>query len=296
MKQFLKEPLLHFLFLGAAIFGFYVLIHQRQPAVYPDRWIVVSQGEVERLLMTWQKQWQRPPTEEELKGLINENIREEVLRREAVALGLDRDDIIVRRRLAQKFEFLIEDFAALRQPTDRELTSFFNLHQERYQIPSRFSFIHIYFNSEKRGAAVKQEAESVLKRLQSEKVDQEVFRLGDSFLLGIEFEEKTSVEVEQMFGRSFADTLGKMESGEWQGPVSSGYGWHLVKIMEKTPSRNREFSEVKDQVRNDWTEEERRKTKEESYERLLARYEIKIEKPVSNFEVIRTATAQEEKK
>lgn len=293
LKTFCKEPLLHFLLIGAALFGLQALLQPRQPEVPSARRIVVSQGDIERLRLTWQMQWQRPPTMEEWQGLLEAHIREEVLYREALALGLDRDDTIVRRRLAQKFAFLMQDLAASRPPMDAELASFFEQQRERYRVATRLSFSHVYFNPDRRGPAIERDTQEALVRLRAETAHKPAAELGDPFLLDHELWQKTTDEVEQMFGRAFAEAVVQVALGTWQGPVTSGYGWHLVKVDERIAARLLELSEVQDQVRRDWADAQRRMANEEVLTRVRARYEVVIQEPVAKPSGIAKAAATE---
>jgi peptidyl-prolyl cis-trans isomerase C len=291
MKKLFKEPLLHFLLIGAALFGLQALLQPRQPEAPAARRIVISQGELERLRLAWQMQWQRPPTVEEWQGLLEAHIREEVLYREALALGLDRDDTIVRRRLAQKFEFLTQDLAASRPPTDAELASFFEQHRERYRVATRLSFSHVYFNPDRRGPAIERDAQGALTRLLAEPAHEAAAELGDPFLLDHELRQKTTDEVERMFGRAFAEAVVNAAPGIWQGPITSGYGWHLVKVDERTAARLPDLVEVQNQVQRDWADAQRRTANEEVISRIRARYEVVIQQPATVPPEVAKATA-----
>jgi peptidyl-prolyl cis-trans isomerase C len=291
MKKLLAEPLLHFLLIGAALFGLQALLQPRQPEVPSARRIVISQGDIARLRLTWQMQWQRPPTAEEWQGLLEAHIREEVLYREALSWGLDRDDTIVRRRLAQKFEFLTQDLAVWRPPTDAELASFFVQHRGRYRVAARLSFSHVYFNPDRRGPAIEQD--EALARLRAEAAHEAAAELGDPFLLDHELQQKTTDEVEQMFGRTFAEAVVQVALGTWQGPVTSGYGWHLVKVDERVAARLLELSEVQDQVRRDWADAQRRMANEAVFARVRARYEVVIQEPATKPPEVAKAAATE---
>jgi peptidyl-prolyl cis-trans isomerase C len=281
MKKLFREPLLHFLLIGAMLFGLHALLQPRKPEEVPSaRRIVISQGDLERLRLTWQMQWQRPPTAEEWQGLVEAHIREEVLYREALALGLDRNDTIVRRRLAQKFEFLTQDLAASRPPTDAELASFFEQHRERYRVATRLSFSHVYFNPDRRGPAVERDVQEALARLLAGTAH-EAAELGDPFLLDHELWRRTTGEVEQMFGRAFAEAVVNVVPGTWQGPIASGYGWHLVRVDERAAARLPDLAEVQNQVQRDWADAQRRMANEEVFARVRSRYEVVIQEPAT---------------
>jgi len=272
MKKWHKEPLLHFLIIGAVIFAVFSIANKEEAAVSGNK-IVVSSAEIERLSATWSKKWNRPPTETELKGLVDSYIKEEVYYREALALGLDQNDTILRRRLMQKMEFLSNDLAELNQPDESALNKYFLDNQEKYKLPARVSFTHIYFSLDKRGAKIVEDAKSVLSGLNALRAPE----LGDSFMMEYDFVQETPFEVERLFGKGFAEQLFTLEKNTWQGPIESGYGLHLVRISEKVDSRMPEFASVIDKVRTDLMFERRQKMNKEIYERFKERYEIVVE-------------------
>ena len=277
MNKWYKEPLVHFLTVGALIFVLYSSVNKEE-ANYSGNKIVITISDIERLSNNWQKKWNRPPTEEELQGLIQSHIREEVFYREALALGLDRDDTIVRRRMMQKLEFLTTDISDLNEPEESQLTEFFLERQNQYRIPARISFSHIYFNVDKLGPRAEKDALNILSELNTLKEPvSKAFEHGDNFMLGHSFVEETPSNVARLFGEKFADRLFKSNVNTWQGPLESSYGLHLVYIGQKIESQVPEFSEVSEQVRRDWMYEQRQKTNKEIYERFKERYEVVVE-------------------
>ena len=278
MKKWLKEPLLHFLVIGALIFIVFSAVNEQEIPV-DEKKIVVSTGDIERLAANWLKSWNRPPTESELQGLIDSYIREEIYYREALALGLDQDDTVLRRRLMQKMEFLSQDIAELSTPNQASLEAYFHEHRDKYELPARVSFTHIYFNFDKHGREVFETANSVLAEVQAaaSPVDNAP-ELGDRFMMQYNFTLETPFEIARLFGQGFAEQLFQLEADGWVGPLESGYGLHLVLINEKIEARMPEFASVIDRVRTDWMFEQRQKTNREIYERFKKRYDIVIEK------------------
>ncbi|KKK65306.1 hypothetical protein LCGC14_2975480 [marine sediment metagenome] len=272
MKKFYKEPLLHFLIIGALIFVLFSIVNKDEDIVSGNK-IVVSSAEIERLSDNWSKKWNRPPTETELKGLVDSYIKEEVYYREALALGLDQNDTILRRRLMQKMEFLSNDLADLSTPDETALNKYFLDNQEKYELPAQVSFTHIYFSLDKRGAKAFEDAKSVLSGLNPLSAPEK----GDSFMMEYDFVQETPFEVERLFGKRFAEKLFTLETNTWLGPIESGYGLHLVRIVEKIDSRMPELASVIDKVRTDFMFEQRQKMNKEIYERFKERYEIVIE-------------------
>ncbi len=272
MKKFYKEPLLHFLIIGVLIFTLFSIVNKEEDIVSGNK-IVVSTADIQRLSSNWAKKWNRPPTENELQGLVDSYIREEVYYREALALGLDKNDTILRRRLMQKMEFLSNDLAALNKPDETELNAFFLDNQEKYELPARVSFTHIYFSLDKRGAKVVEDAKSVLSGLDLPRAPE----LGDSFMMQYDFVKETPFEVERLFGKVFANQLFTLETNTWLGPIESGYGLHLVRISEKIDSSIQELALVIDKVRTDLMFERRQKMNKEIYEKFKERYEIVVD-------------------
>ena len=277
MKRWHKEPLVHFLAIGALIFGVFALVNNEEDYSGENR-ITVTAVDMERLSNNWSKKWNRPPTETELKGLVDSYVREEVYYREALALGLDEDDTIIRRRMMQKMEFLTNDLAELNAPDGSALNEYFIDHKDRYELPPRLSFTHIYFSSDKRGAKAVEDAKNLLSGLNASPRNlSRGSERGDSFMLQYDFTDETPFEVSRLFGNNFSDELFKAETNGWQGPIESGYGLHLVRISEKSGARMPELASVIDKVRTDLIFEQRQKTNKEIYERFKERYEIVIE-------------------
>jgi hypothetical protein len=289
MKKVYKEPLLHFLIIGAMIFVLFSIVNQEEDTVSGNK-IVVTAAEIERLSDNWSKKWNRPPTETELQGLVESYIREEVYYREALALGLDRNDTVLRRRLMQKMEFLSNDLAELSTPDESALNQFFLDNQEKYKLPARVSFTHIYFSTDKRGAKAFEDAQNVLSELKVLRAHER----GDSFMLQYDFVQETPFEVARLFGKGFAEKLFKSEINAWQGPIESGYGLHLVRISAKIDSRMPELASVIDKVRTDWMFEQRQKTNKEIYERFKDRYEIVVEEIPKQSGMARTTVSDRE--
>lgn len=277
MQKLLREPLLHFLLLGTVIFAAYSLLN---PAVdsATSNLIRVTQGDIDRFKQIFQKQWQRLPTYEELQGIIRSHLKEEILYREALAMGLDKDDTIVRRRLAQKVEFLVSDVSVPQEVEVKELMAFYQDNTDRYTRPAKLSFRHIYFNPDRRGERTLDEANATLQTLQATKAGIKVAEdLGDRFMFPAVYQHAFTDEITRDFGREFTDNLTSLTPGSWQGPVRSGYGMHLVFIHEREAAAIIPFAEVRERVKNDYLYELRQRRNEEVLDKLKARYEIVIE-------------------
>ncbi len=272
--KLVRDPLLHFLLLGAVIFA--VFRFSRSSGDKPGE-IVVTRGTVENLVTGFTRTWQRPPNEDDLKGLIREYIREEVAYRQAIAMGLDRDDTIVRRRLRQKLEFISEDLATRAEPSDRDLQAFMQSHESSYQTDATFTFRHVYLDPQKHGSNLKRDTGRVLAQLRASGTKADFESAGDPFLLQKQFERVSVSEVKQVLGEQFASGLSQLKSGTWEGPVRSGYGVHLVLVTERSDKRQPPLAEVRNEVRREWLNAKRLEASDKFYQALLQHYTIKIE-------------------
>lgn len=264
-----KSPLLHFAVLGSAAFVLHGLV--LGPGRPDSTRIEVSSKDIQRMRAMWTAQWKRPPTEGELQGLIDASVRQEILYREALALGLDEGDTVIRRRLAQKVELLADDLASRTEPTREELSRYFEEHRDAYTLPARVSFSHIYFSVDRRGDRAEADAEEALKHPDDAQ--------GDPFMLQRDYPSRTEREVGELFGTEFAKNLFELEPGEWHGPIASSYGVHLVLVRARTEARQPELSEVSHRVRADLMAERRREAKEALVTSLRERYEIVVDRP-----------------
>jgi hypothetical protein len=277
MTRFLREPLLHFLLLGAALFGGYVLARDRAP----DRasQIVVTRSQIEQAVIGFTRTWQRPPTVEELTGLVEDRIREEVLYREAMSMGLERDDTIVRRRLRQKLEFLIPDLASqIAPPTEREIEAYLQQHADKYREAPTVSFEQVFFDRERRGRSAWTDAMSALTRLNGPRgSDVNLDTVGDASLLPIELTRSPESEVTRLFGGTFGQSLVKVPPGRWAGPLESSYGLHVVLVREQVPGRIPEMATVREAVLRDLQAERRQQALDAAYAKFRARYAVVVE-------------------
>jgi PPIC-type PPIASE domain len=278
MKRLLKEPLLHFLLLGAGLFLAYSLMPKSLGNSEPGK-IVVTEGQIEHLATGFAKTWQRAPTTQELDGLVRDWVRDEVYSREAIALGLDRDDAVIRRRLRQKMEFVSDDIVAQTEPSDSDLTAYLQAHPDSFRVEQRFTFRQIYLNPEKHGENLARDAAQLLAQLNQADSKGDASALGDSVLLERQFAAVPASEVAKQFGESFAAHLGGLPTGQWQGPVESGYGVHLVFVSERAEGRLPALAEVRDTVRREWANARRLEANEQFYQAMLKHYVVTIERP-----------------
>ncbi|WP_237066596.1 peptidyl-prolyl cis-trans isomerase [Microbulbifer guangxiensis] len=266
----LREPLLHFTLIGALLFGistFFTDDDTRRDE------IVVTQSRIDHLAAVFERRWQRPPTEQELSGLVDNFVREEVLYREAINLGLDRDDTVIRRRLRMKMEFLARDLIDAIEPGEQVLRDYFSANAERYRQPAQINLRQIYFN---RGAHDNPEAAiETARALLSEGVS--ASELGDSSLLQRHLEGQTTDQLDRLFGEGFASQLETLPRGEWAGPVESAYGLHLVLLESVRSEQPADFEDVASIVLRDWQSEEQKKILEAQYDSYRSAYELRVE-------------------
>ena len=267
--KYLKDPLAVFLLLGAVIFA----VDALGPDPDDER-IEVGVLDIARLSDQWRAQMGRDPTETELAGLVDAHVREEMLVREALKMGLDVNDVIIRRRLAQKLTFLTEDLALLEPATDAQLGAFFEADAERYRVPARFTFSHVYFSPDRRETA-RADAEAALPEVTADNWR----TIGDPFMLRRTYAHVTVADIRKDFGTAFSEALPELEGGAWLGPVESGYGFHLVRIDRRTASRLPEFAEVRARVATDYDSKRRSDANDTYYETLAAQYRVEIASP-----------------
>jgi hypothetical protein len=275
--RIIREPLFHFLILGAVVFAAYGLV-TRHKTDKPGE-IVVTWASIENLATGFTRTWQRPPTEDELQGLVRDYIREEAAYRQALALGLDRDDMVVRRRLQQKLEFVSDDLATRTEPSDAELQSFLQEHKGTFQTEPLFSFRQVYFNPQLHGKHMDRDVARALDELQHTDPAVRHADLGDPFLLQQNFESISLSDLKNTFGEQFASAVAALPVGSWQGPIDSGYGAHLVYVAEHTESRLPALAQVREQVRREYLDARRREATDKFYTTLLSHYRVRIEQP-----------------
>jgi parvulin-like peptidyl-prolyl isomerase len=277
--QLLKEPLLHFLVIGAVLFGAYAWLNRdRNDAVVPQ--VRVAAGDVQWLTDTFALERQRAPTEEELRALVRGFVKEELLARQAQELGLDKDDIVVRRRLAQKMTFLLQDNSARATPSDADLHRLYEAQRGQTQAEARtlftrpkISFTQIFFSRDKRADAAA-DARAALAQLAQGDAGAPTAALGDRASLKSELHNADERAVANQFGAKFAARVFALEPGPWQGPIESSQGFHLVRVTELAPAQLRPFEEVREQLVELWHEQSQRENEERYFVHLLKKYRL----------------------
>lgn len=283
MKSLLREPLIHFLLIGAVLFSVYQYVNDEfLPENDQREEIVVSEGQIDALITGFERVWQRLPSQFELEGLLQSYIREEVMYREAMAMGLDRNDGIIRRRLQQKLEFLGEDIATLNDPEEAELTDFLAINSDMFREQSRYSFKQIYFNTSERGAQARSDADSLLEQLLSNSLnDEQIDNSGDRLLMSqTEYLNVTERNLQRDLGANFTSDIQLLEVGSWQGPIESGFGLHLIFIQSKTPGEIPSLAAIRGDVVTAWTQQKQEEFNEMFYTTLRDNYVITIEQTI----------------
>jgi hypothetical protein len=272
LRRLIREPLVHFLLLGGALF----LIFGRGATNTgdDDRQIFVRDTDVKRLAAAFAQTWHRPPDADELQTQIDDYIREEVLYRTALTLGLDKDDLIIRRRLRQKMEFTFED--TVPTPREDELRAYFVAHADKFRSQPLISFRQV-FVSLQRGNTAETDARRILTQLTSAAPG--ASSQGDTLLLGEGFEQTPLDRIAALFGDEFANALAVTSPGRWVGPLRSGYGLHLVLVTASQPPALPPFEQVRSAVEREWFAEHRAAALKAQYQALLASYRVTVEKP-----------------
>ena len=285
LPTLLREPLLHFLLIGAALF---LVFDQVGDPVEVDNRIVISQADLDILANDWLRRTGRPPSPQQVEQQLRQYIREQVLSREAVNLGLDRDDVIIRRRLAQKMQFLFDDLGQVPDPTDADLNVFMSKHVERFTLPATLSFRHIFLDPDSRGEAIQDQAKQLISRLQDSNAVVDTSELGDPTLLPPQFDNQTRLQISNLLGDEFAEQVYRLPVSRWSGPVASGYGLHLVYVHSRTAARVQPLTEVQQSVIRQWRAAKQQELNDLFYQGIHQRYEIILDDDIAADLVVRT--------
>jgi peptidyl-prolyl cis-trans isomerase C len=279
LRKVIREPLLHFLLIGLILFGLYAW-RERGKTSNGNYQITLTLDDLRQLDISFVSQWHRQPTQEEFSGLVEEFIRQEILYREGLAMGLDKDDTIVKRRMAQKVQFLAEDVATAHEPTTEELKAWYAGNSQRFALPDRATFRHLFFSFDRRGPRAQKDAEAALQRIAHMPEDAaQAKALADPFMFQDYYGDRAPYQLAKEFGPTFAVGIFKLKSGSWQGPVESGYGWHLVWIESVVPGRIPNFEEVEPDVKTAWLAEQKTEQWQKAYAKMRTKYEVIAPKP-----------------
>ncbi len=295
MKFLIREPLVHFLIIGAALFVFFGFLNN--PAGPQSDRIVVTTGQIDYLKANFTRTWQRSPTNKELEGLIDSYIRDEIFYREALAMGLDRDDSVIRRRLKQKLEIMSDDLAGVAIPSEEQLGQYLATHPESFRHEAQVAFRHIFLSFDQRSNAAFEDASQLLAELSKEGNTTNPETLGDTLMLPRSFDLTTTSNIARYFGKPFSVDIIKIKPGNWAGPIQSGYGLHLVLVSQRIESRLPELSDIREDVEREWSVYHKKELKENLYKKLRQNYTIVVtpqdNKEKSNLAVSATKAIEE---
>lgn len=271
LRRWSKEPALHFAAIGLGLF----LLHARVSPPERAR-VVVSAAFVDGLVQEQRERGGPPPSPAERAALIDRYVDEELLFREALALGLDRGDPIVRRRLVQKMELVGDGAAPLPEPSEAELQAWLDAHADRFREPPRTSFEHVFLSRDRRGESLADDARKLAAELRS---GTEPSRAGDPFVQGRAFSRRSEQEIASVFGASFAASLASLPQGTWSDPIRSSFGEHLVRVEERREGHVASLASVRERVREEWVRDQREQRRAGVTRALRARYRVEIEGP-----------------
>ncbi|MGE5164228.1 MAG: peptidyl-prolyl cis-trans isomerase [Sphingobacteriales bacterium] len=282
VKRWLREPLLHFLLIGLLLFGFYAYKNRGRGEAKSATQIVLSLDELATMEMYFESQWHRRPTPQEFQAMVEDKVKEEVLYREGLVMGLDKNDTIVKRRMAQKVQFLAEDMATAHEPSTAELKAWFEKNTDKFALPSRYSFRHVYFSPDKRGKNAQDDASNALAKIAGQREDSALIASADRFMFQDYYGDRTPSAIAKEFGPQFAVALEKIKPGSWQGPIESGFGWHLVFVDTVIPGRIPAFEEIESQAKTAWLGEQKAEAREKAYKSLRSKYTVLVPSPPDN--------------
>jgi hypothetical protein len=285
--RLLREPLLHFLLIGAALFLLYSALNRGGSDA--PREIVISEARVAAIAENFATVWMRPPTPDELKGLVDDYVAEEVFYREAIAMGLDRDDTVIRRRLRQKMEFLSEGIADSVEPTDAQLQLFLEQNAGKFARPAELTFRQVYLSPERRGDRARADAEKLLTALQADRVAMDPAELGDPTLLPATMEAASPQAIANAFGEEFAQQVDEVALGQWSGPIESGFGLHLVRIDARVAAKAPTLGEIRPIVLREWQAGQRYRQNQSFLAALRDKYVVRVEGPVAKLYAVPAA-------
>jgi peptidyl-prolyl cis-trans isomerase C len=274
-----REPLVLFLLIGFALFGMYGWMERGRSSA-GNYQIALTLDDLKQLDISFVSQWHRQPTPDEFRGLVESFIRQEVLYREGLAMGLDKDDTIVKRRMAQKMEFLSEDVASAHEPSTDELRAWYATNSQKFALADRATFRHLFFGFDRRGQNAESAAALALSQLKGQPEDSVIGKqLADPFMFQDYYGDRAPDQLAKEFGPTFAIGLYKLQPGMWQGPVESGYGWHLIWIESLIPGRIPAFEEVEPDVKTAWLADQKAIEWQKAYAKMRAKYEVVAPQP-----------------
>jgi peptidyl-prolyl cis-trans isomerase C len=277
LKKLAGEPLVHFLLIGAGIYAVYGAL-STGAADNDERTVTVAAGEIQALTDQWIRSMSRPPTEDELDSIIRRHVRVQILYREALAMGMDKGDVVIERRLAQKVEMLAQGLMTPEEPSEEELIAWYAENSDRFKQPDLYTITQIFFDPDKRGATTLDDAKAAIDKLNAlDRLPPDFSDYGDRLMLESYYENVSTLELGKLFGTAFAEKIVELELGVWQGPVLSGYGAHVVRVSDEVLVPLPAIDDVKQQITEEWMARQVNELSERFIENLISRYEVIIE-------------------
>ena len=277
LTRLVREPLVHFLLIGGAIYALYGF----NAGGYEgdnERSVTVTSGDIQSMADQWLGLWSRPPTDDELAGVIRDHVRTQILYREAVAMGLDNGDIVIERRLAQKVELVARSLITPEEPTDQVLSDWYAANTDRFRQPDLYTLTHVFFDPDIRDESTLEDARAVLDELISlTEMPASYGDYGDRFMLQNYYPSRSALELRKLFGSGFVQQILEQEPGIWHGPVLSGYGTHLVLLNDVVLAPQPAFEDIRQAVKEEWMAAQVTELSERFLNNLVSRYEIIVE-------------------
>lgn len=272
-RSLLREPVVQFLLIGASLFVVNAALRPSQQPIAAE--IVITDDQASGMVSQFARTWQRAPSKEELQALIDDEVRTEVYVREAMKLGLDQNDTIIRRRLRQKMEFLNESQFPNKSPAESELEAYFTANSKQYRTDAVVSFRHVFFDPQQRGDSLADDAQAALLLLNNQDQEMELNGLGDPIDLADNWTDLSRKDLVALFGSTFTDALLSQSQGRWTGPIESAYGRHLVRVESVAKGAIPELDDIRAEVTRDWFQDKLRRYQDDAYERLLNGYSVR---------------------
>lgn len=277
IQRLVRDPLIHFLLIGAGIYGAYALIDEESAADDPLS-VTITEEEIRALTGQWTRLWNRPPTEEELSGMLTKHVRTRVLYREALAMGLDKQDQVIERRLAQKVELLSRSLVTPEPPSDEVLAAWYADNSDDFRDADTYTLLQVFFDPDARGDATLADAEAALATLQSlAEVPGELGDYGDQGLMQNYYSGRSELQLRKTFGGGFVEQIVELEPGQWHGPILSGFGVHLVFIQDVVRPAAPALADIRETVQEAWMLEQVETLSGLFIDEIIARYDIVVE-------------------
>jgi len=273
--KFLHEPLFHFLLIGLGSFFLFSQLNPTEEETDAKN-IVITQSKIDAMSTSFLRERGRPPMPYELQSLIESEIREELLYREAIALGLDKDDGLIRRRLAQKMKYLFNDLSVVSKPSEEELNKFVSAHPEKFMKPGTISFAQVYFKPSEHETTLVEDANALLNKLRITTIKESI-GLGDRSLLPYDFRNERKTDIESKFGKKFTEQAFSSPTNTWEGAFESAYGVHLIYIHKRTEDHLPPLADIRERAEREWMSMKQHELNEIFYQSLYQRYEITVD-------------------